>query len=278
VAKDRTFFFGSYEGLRQDRGVTTIATVPSRATRARADISPATRPFLLLYPEANGRESGANRTVLGPDHVADARGLRAREDRPHDLHGALAVGALFVGQGAGRSGSADSVLDDRHAHAFAVVVGEHKWIVRSNLLNVAKLAWNRAYEATDNIEKIAFDPRLFFVPGTRFGNISVSGLNSLGPDTNTPTFVDLKSLQLIENVTWSRSSHNVKIGLNYTHYIRPGLVVRLRRQLRVHIARDFAQNRRAPTKGRRRARRRRGGGGRTWWACTRRTTGARGAT
>src|SRR5919201_958598 len=42
IVKDRTFFFGSYEGLRQDRSVTTIATVPSRATRARADIRPIT--------------------------------------------------------------------------------------------------------------------------------------------------------------------------------------------------------------------------------------------
>src|SRR5437773_7174356 len=45
IAKDKTFFFGSYEGLRQDRGLTTIATVPSRATRARADIVAATRPY-----------------------------------------------------------------------------------------------------------------------------------------------------------------------------------------------------------------------------------------
>src|SRR5437879_7224161 len=43
-------------------------------------------------------------------------------------------------------------------------VGEHKWIIRSNLLNVAKVAWNRAYEATDNIEKRSFDPPLFFIP------------------------------------------------------------------------------------------------------------------
>src|SRR5439155_21759862 len=35
IVKDRTFFFGSYEGLRQNRGLTTIAMVPSRATRGR---------------------------------------------------------------------------------------------------------------------------------------------------------------------------------------------------------------------------------------------------
>src|SRR2546430_4912338 len=46
IVKDRTFFFGSYEGLRQNRGLTTIAMVPSRATRARTDINPITKPYL----------------------------------------------------------------------------------------------------------------------------------------------------------------------------------------------------------------------------------------
>ena len=62
------------------------------------------------------------------------------------------------------------------------------------------MAWNQAFEATDNLENRPFDPSLFFVPGTRFGTINVSGINALGPDTQTPTFVDLKSLQLIDNV------------------------------------------------------------------------------
>src|SRR6059058_4485011 len=35
IVRDKTFFFASYEGLRQDRGTTNIARVPSRATRSR---------------------------------------------------------------------------------------------------------------------------------------------------------------------------------------------------------------------------------------------------
>jgi hypothetical protein len=78
IAKERTFLFGSYEGLRQDRGLTTIATVPSRATRTRADISPVTQPYLLLYPEPNGKETGATGTysvqVTSPTHENYALG------------------------------------------------------------------------------------------------------------------------------------------------------------------------------------------------------------
>jgi outer membrane receptor protein involved in Fe transport len=219
IVKDRTFFFGSYEGLRQNRGLTTIATVPSRATRARSDINPITKPYLFLYPEPNGKETGA--TGLYSVQVTEP----TREN--------YALGKIDQTISSSQSFSVryswdQAQVDQDTAIPFWTtdtrtksqsIVAEHKWVIASNLLNVAKIAWNRAYEATDNIEKIAFDPKLFFVPGTRFGNISVSGINAIGPDTNTPTFVDLKSLQFIDNFTWSRASHNVKTGVSVTRYM-----------------------------------------------------------
>jgi hypothetical protein len=219
IAKDRTFFFGSYEGLRQDRGVTTIATVPSRATRARTDVSPITRPYLLLYPEPNLRETGAT-GLYSVQITSPTRENYALGKIDHTITPAHTISARY-------SWDKAQVDQDQRIPLWTTdtrtksqsFVAEHKWIVRANVLNVAKVAWNRAYEATDNIEKIAFDPKLFFVPGTRFGNISISSLDALGPDTNTPTFVDLKSLQLIDNVTWSYGSHSVKTGVNLTHYM-----------------------------------------------------------
>src|SRR5262249_13853140 len=49
VARDRTFFFLSYEGLIQRRGVTQIGFVPSAAFRAGAVA--AVKPLINLYPE-----------------------------------------------------------------------------------------------------------------------------------------------------------------------------------------------------------------------------------
>jgi carboxypeptidase family protein/TonB-dependent receptor-like protein len=219
VAKNRTFFFGSYEGLRQERGVTTIATVPSRTTRARTDINPVMRPYLLLYPEPNGRETGATGLysvqVTSPTHENYALG---KVD--HTISAAHSISARYSWDKAQVDQDQSIPLWTTETRTKSQsVVGEHKWIVRSNVLNVVKAAWNRAYEATDNLEKVAFDPKLFFVPGTRFGNISISGINPLGPDTNTPTFVDLKSLQVIDSFTWSPSSHNIKSGISLTHYM-----------------------------------------------------------
>src|SRR5262245_56586151 len=219
IVKDRTFFFGSFEGLRQDRGVTTIATVPSRATRARTDISPVTRPYLLLYPEPNGRETGTT-GLYSTQITSPTTENYAVGKVDHTLSASHSVSVRYSWDKA--QVDQDTPIPfwttDTRTKTWSFVA-EHKWVLASNRLNVAKIAWNRAYEATDNIEKIAFDPKLFFIPGTRFANISVSGINPIGPDTNTPTFVDLKSLQFIDNFTWARGSHNLKTGVSFTHYM-----------------------------------------------------------
>jgi hypothetical protein len=219
IVRDRTFFFGSYEGLRQDRGVTTIATVPSRATRARTDISAVTLPYLMLYPEPNGRETGAT-GIYSVQSVAPTRENYALGKLDQQLNKDQSVSVRYSWDRAR--------VDQDQAIPFWTtdtrtrtqsVVGEHKWIMTPRLLNVGKIAWNGAYEATDNLENRSFDPSLLFIPDTRFGNISVSGINAIGPDTNTPTFVNLKSLQVIESLTYTRGSHNFKTGINFTHYM-----------------------------------------------------------
>lgn len=52
LRQDRTFFFGSFEGLRQRLGVSSNARVPSRAARARA--SAVVKPLVDLYPLPTG--------------------------------------------------------------------------------------------------------------------------------------------------------------------------------------------------------------------------------
>jgi carboxypeptidase family protein len=219
IVRDRTFYFGSYEGLRQDRGVTTIAIVPSQATRARTDINPVTRPYLLLYPQPNGRETGAT-GLYSVQSVAPTKENYALGKIDHSLSSGQSVSVRY-------SWDRAQVDQDQPIPYWTTdtrtrtqsIVGEHKWILSSRLLNIGKVAWNKAYEATDNLEKRSFDPSLLFIPGTRFGNLSVSGINAIGPDSNTPTFVDLKSLQLIDNLTWTRGSHNVRTGISLTHYM-----------------------------------------------------------
>src|SRR4029077_10676988 len=64
IKKDKTFFFGGYEGLRQGLGTTLIATVPTAPARqgilpsGTVPVNSAVVPYLNLYPLPNGRNFG----------------------------------------------------------------------------------------------------------------------------------------------------------------------------------------------------------------------------
>ncbi len=218
IVKDRTFFFASYEGLRQDRGLTTIARVPSRATRNRTDISAATRPFLLFFPEPNGPETGAS-GLYNAEIVEPTRENYFVGKVDHSLSQAQSIsGRVTFDKAEVTVPNTIPLFSTQTGTKALFFVGEHKWVLSNSVLNVVKVAWNKSYEETVNVDNVSVSPSLFFVPGTQFGAISVSGLSSIGPDTNTPTFVDLKSLQVAQSLTWARGSHNVKTGVNFTRW------------------------------------------------------------
>ena len=56
LRRDKLFLFGNYEGYRQNLGITDVTLVPDAASRAAAVAS--VRPFLGLWPVANGPELG----------------------------------------------------------------------------------------------------------------------------------------------------------------------------------------------------------------------------
>lgn len=218
IFKERTFYFGSYEGLRQDRGRTSIARVPSRATRNRADIAPQILPFLRLYPEPNGAENGPS-GLYNVEIVEPTRENYAVGKIDHRITTNQSMSVRY-------SWDRASVTVPQELPLFSVqtntkaqfLVGEHKWVITPRLLNTVKVAWNRAYESTVNVDNVPIDESLFFISGTQFGSLGVSGMSTLGSDTNTPTVIDLKSLQVVDGLTWSRGSHSYKAGVNWTRW------------------------------------------------------------
>jgi hypothetical protein len=218
VKRDRAFFFASYEGLRQDLTETTILRVPSRSTRARADINAAIQPFMALYPLPNGPESATSgqytHTVTEPTEedyfvikvdqtFSDKDSISARY--VHDDASVTVPSGLGLWSNTTRTRS-------------QFVAAEHKRIFSSRLLNVFRFAWNRPYEETVSNMSIPDNPSLYFIPGSRIGGISVSGITGLGPDSETPSFFDYKSLQLIEALTYATGRHTFKTGVSWTRW------------------------------------------------------------
>src|SRR4029077_13042855 len=57
LRQNKIFFFGGYERLQEDLGLTLITTVPTLAARA-GTVNAAVRPYLDLYPMPNGADLG----------------------------------------------------------------------------------------------------------------------------------------------------------------------------------------------------------------------------
>src|SRR5262249_51652757 len=88
IKKDKTFFFGGYEGLRQGLGTTLIATVPTSLAKqgilptGTVLVNPASVPFLNLYPIPNGRDfgDGSGEYLSAPTIVTNEDNFMVRVD------------------------------------------------------------------------------------------------------------------------------------------------------------------------------------------------------
>src|SRR5213083_2585328 len=59
ILANKLFYFGSYEGLRQNLSLTHLARLPNATTHQSAGVSPLTKPYLdLLYPIPDGKDFG----------------------------------------------------------------------------------------------------------------------------------------------------------------------------------------------------------------------------
>jgi hypothetical protein len=216
--KDQTFFFGSYEGLRQDRGGTNLLRVPSRATRARTDMSPITRPYLLLYPEPNVSESGA--TGLYSVQLVEP----TRED-----YFVVKIDHTFSDKDSGSirytfdDASTEELLSfgyfsNEHQNRNQYVTLEHKHLFTGALLNDLRVAFNRTFQATLNVDNKGIDESMWFIPGTQFGALGVSGIDGYGTDTSVPYLLGFNVLQIINHTTWTKGRHTLKAGGNFTRW------------------------------------------------------------
>jgi hypothetical protein len=90
IARNRTFFLASYEGLRQRLGITNQAIVPNAAARngdipgpAKITVNPAVPGYLNLVPLPNGRDfgDGTGQYISSASNLGDEDFLAGRVDQ-----------------------------------------------------------------------------------------------------------------------------------------------------------------------------------------------------
>ena len=231
ILRDRIFFFANYEGLRQRRGETVIATVPDANARQGLMPDPATgqlrevpfnpvvKPYLDLYPLPNGRNFGDGTAEYITDFSASATDDFSMQRMDFRLSDADSFywRYIFNPSNAITSRAVPTFMDQEAGTNHFVVLGETH-IFSGTSLTEFRLGFNRTTPAVDGFPVTALDPSLSFVPGQVFGTIRYSlsptgaQLSELGTTRVAPQLFAQNLYQVTDTFSTVRGAHSLKFG------------------------------------------------------------------
>ena len=239
IVKNKTFFFVNYEGFRESKGLTTIATVPdalalqgylpsatdpSACTSSNLSgcvnvgINSKVAPFLAIFPAANGTDFGN-----GSAELTSSKRRKTRED-----YGMMRLDHAFSGN---HSVFVRYIIDD----SFAIVpylstlapgfpgnntsrnqyftIQDQK-LFNSNWLNQASFGFNRTTYLS-SLPNLYPNLSISLVPDRPIGVLSLAGLTPIGNNLIYPLADYSNVFQLDDNVSWTHGRHTTRFGAEF---------------------------------------------------------------
>lgn len=221
IIKNKLFFYGAYEGLRQRQGISLNTTVLSAAQRAAASASPsaAIRQLVPLIPQANDPSGtkfigSAAAPVTLDQWSGDISYNMSEKDRVHGYY-ALQKDVRTEPTDAGAASTVPGYGDQRTARRQLFTFSESH-VFSPSLVNEARLGFNRIHIIFDTVNKD--DPTKFGINDTRSGpfglpeiQIQNTGLDFGGALGFPQGRGDLTTV-LNDTVTYLRGKHTFKFG------------------------------------------------------------------
>ncbi|HKX32857.1 MAG TPA: carboxypeptidase regulatory-like domain-containing protein [Blastocatellia bacterium] len=223
--KDRTFFFFSYEGLRQRQQSTVFSNVPSDTQRA-GFTNPASQQLLSFIPRANGIGPGNRPGFIGsaptPVNLDQWTGDLSHEFNAKDrIHGYYAIQSDLRNEPLLQGNSLPGFGDTRQARRQILTLNETH-VYSSNLVNEARAGFNRI--------RINFTPNNLLNPrslGIQNGIDESIGLPqitipsvtfNLGGPANFPQGRADTTAVLSDTVSYLRGRHSFKFGGEFRRF------------------------------------------------------------
>ena len=244
IQKDKTFFFGNYEGFRQVAGITNLTNVPTDAQRTGLFFNPTTgqnvqvpvnttsAQLFQLFPEPNTTQSGGN-FVSSPNLTNSTDQYMLKLDR-HLSHGMLTARYSYTGAtiffpfvpGQGVTAIPGYGVNDKETSHLASI--GHTWFISPTNLNEFRFGFTRVTSFTSNevgpqADTYGFNTGwpagspidLGDIPNITFSGGLVSGVNAtsnLGATGNNPAGNWINTLQFVDNFSHITPRHEFKFG------------------------------------------------------------------
>jgi hypothetical protein len=236
IQKGKTFFYATYEGLRQALGVTTITNVfgagchgaagaiitnvecPQLLATPSVTIVPVVAPLLALYPTPNlpkneftfpaDQPSNEDYGQIRVDHTfSPADSMFGRYTADDSRYGLVLAYPQFTAPQLSR-------------HQYATLGETH--VFSSSLLNIFHLSFSRtATHRTSPTDLIG--PDYSFVPGEPIAQIAIGGVTTFGPAPVAPAVQTQNIVTLSDDVSLTRGRQSIKFGTLISDYRQYGV-------------------------------------------------------
>ena len=244
IQKDKTFFFGNYEGFRQIAGITNLTNVPTDAEKMgiffnpntgqnqTVTVNPTSAALFKLFPEPDTNQPGGN-FVLSPNLTNSTDQYMLKVDR-HLANGLLTARYSFTGAkvfypyqpGQGVTAIPGYGVNDKVTSHLASL--GYTWYISPATLNEFRFGFTRVTDFTTNQtgpQAATYGFNTGWAAGSPMGlgdipNITFSGglvsgvefISNLGATGNNPAGNWINTLQFVDNFSHVTPRHEFKFG------------------------------------------------------------------
>ena len=219
---DKLFLFGNYEGYRQNLGISDVTLVPDAASRAAA--APAVKPFLNLWPVANGPEIGggiAEAFSSPAQHIREDFGTVRLDNNltPNDL--LFAVYTVDDSTANTPTQNPLSLIEESLREQVLSLQEQHVFSAR--LLNTFRAGFSRAsffFLGSVPADVQAATPS--FLPGKPTGAIVIAGstasngssqITGAGANVGSNNAIARNLFTFDDHIFYTRGKHQIEAGV-----------------------------------------------------------------
>jgi hypothetical protein len=227
IQKDRTFFFGDYEGLRESKGITRVNTVPSLAARAgnlssgAVTVSPAISTFInTFYPTPNGAVTGDTaKASLASQRIAREDFFTTTVDHIFSDKDKLHGNFLYDNTNLTLPDEFGTKLSSYLVGRKTVTV-EESHTFSNSFLNSVRVGFLRnpanVGATIQALNSAAKDPALGSIPGRNAPDIKVGGITEFTGGLGAPSNYNFhyNSIQAYDDAFLTRGTHSLKFGFS----------------------------------------------------------------
>ncbi|MBI4483891.1 MAG: TonB-dependent receptor [Acidobacteria bacterium] len=226
IVRDKTFYFGSWEGLREALGTTSVIRTLTESGRqgilptGNVTVDPKIKPLLELYPLPNSRilAPHVGEFVTNPQRVTGEDYFTAKLDHHFSEKDTLAGSFVFDNSDFLAPNSFGSVLTGGLSNRRYLTLTETH-VFGPSLLNELRFGYTRTHLIDGRnvtLDERLNNPAISMIPGRPAGPVGVAGLSGL-PGAASGSDVDIwayNSFQVFDNVNVTRSRHSLRFGFN----------------------------------------------------------------